>query len=161
MKLRPKYRLVEHFAEIDDPPIERTKRHKLIEILTIAILGVICGADSWIGMESFGKAKYQWLNYVSSLPSDAQKLSQSVRSHWLIENSLHWFLDLDFNEDACRILTVLSPVGAVAGRGDIIKVLALKHKLPIPDTEIQRIKAEGTYPPFLPLPTLIKNLNPK
>jgi hypothetical protein len=32
MKLRPKYRLVEHFAEIDDPRIERTKRHKLIDI---------------------------------------------------------------------------------------------------------------------------------
>ncbi|UXE63111.1 MAG: transposase family protein [Woronichinia naegeliana WA131] len=31
MKLRPKYRLVEHFAEIDDPRIERTKRHKLID----------------------------------------------------------------------------------------------------------------------------------
>ena len=54
MKLRPKYRLVEHFAEIDDPRIERTKRHKLIDILTIAILAVICGADSWVGMESFG-----------------------------------------------------------------------------------------------------------
>ena len=63
-----------------------------------------------------------------------------------------------------RILTVLSPAGAVAGvidRGDIIKVLALKHKLPIPETEIQRIKTEGTYPPFLPLATLIKNLNSK
>ena len=60
MKLRPKYRLVEHFTEIDDPRIERTKRHKLIDILTIAILGVICGADGWAGMESFSKAKHQW-----------------------------------------------------------------------------------------------------
>ena len=58
MKLRPKYRLVEHFSEIDDPRIERTKRHKLIDILTIAILAVICGADSWVRMESFGKAKH-------------------------------------------------------------------------------------------------------
>jgi hypothetical protein len=49
MKLRPKYRLVEHFAEIDDPRIERTKRHKLIDILTIAILAVICGAEGWVG----------------------------------------------------------------------------------------------------------------
>ena len=48
MKLRPKYRLVEHFAEIDDPRIERTKRHKLIDILTIAILAVICGAEDTV-----------------------------------------------------------------------------------------------------------------
>jgi predicted transposase YbfD/YdcC len=68
MKLRPKYRLVEHFAEIDDPRIERTKRHKLIDILTIAILAVICGADSWVGMESFGKAKHQWLKTILELP---------------------------------------------------------------------------------------------
>jgi hypothetical protein len=61
MKLRPKYRLVEHFAEIDDPRIERTKRHKLTDILTIAILAVICGAEGWVGMENFGKAKHQWL----------------------------------------------------------------------------------------------------
>ena len=69
MKLRPKYRLVEHFAEIDDPRIERTKRHKLIDILTIAILGVICEADSWVGMESFGKAKHQWLKKILELPN--------------------------------------------------------------------------------------------
>ena len=61
MKLRPKYKLVEHFAEIDDPRIERTKRHNLVDILTIAILAVICGAEGWTEMESFGKAKHQWL----------------------------------------------------------------------------------------------------
>jgi hypothetical protein len=64
MKLRPKYRLVEHFAEIDDPRIERTKRHKLTDILTIAILAVICGAEGWVGMENFGKAKHQWLKNI-------------------------------------------------------------------------------------------------
>jgi predicted transposase YbfD/YdcC len=69
MKLRPKYRLVEHFAEIDDPRIERTKRHKLIDILTIAILAVICGAEGWVAMESFGKAKHQWLKKILELPN--------------------------------------------------------------------------------------------
>ena len=69
MKLRPKYRLVEHFVEIDDPRIERTKRHKLIDILTIAILAVICGAEGWVAMESFGKAKHQWLKKILELPN--------------------------------------------------------------------------------------------
>ena len=41
--------------------------------------------------------------YISSLPNDAQKLGESVRSHGGIENSLHWVLDVGFREDDCRI----------------------------------------------------------
>lgn len=69
MKLKPKGKLAEHFDEIEDPRIERTKRHKLIDILTIAILAVICGADSWVGMENFGQAKIAWLKQILELPN--------------------------------------------------------------------------------------------
>ena len=69
IKLKPKNKLVEHFSQIEDPRIERSKRHKLIDILTIAILAVICGADSWVGMESFGQAKLKWLKRVLELPN--------------------------------------------------------------------------------------------
>ncbi len=47
MKLKPKLAIADHFAEVEDPRIERTKQHKLIDIITIAICAVICGADSW------------------------------------------------------------------------------------------------------------------
>ena len=69
MQLKPKGKLSDHFSEIEDPRIERTKRHKLIDILTIAILAVICGADSWVGMESFGQAKHSWLKRILELPN--------------------------------------------------------------------------------------------
>lgn len=69
MKLKPKHKLVEHLSEIEDPRIERSQRHKLIDILTIAILAVICGADSWVGMESFGQAKLKWLKRILELPN--------------------------------------------------------------------------------------------
>jgi hypothetical protein len=46
MELKPKGKLSDHFRVIEDPRIRRSKRHKLIGILTIAILAVICGADS-------------------------------------------------------------------------------------------------------------------
>jgi hypothetical protein len=53
MKLKPKIAIAEHFEVIQDPRIERTKRHKLIDILTIAICGVICGADGWTTIEMY------------------------------------------------------------------------------------------------------------
>jgi len=69
MKLKPKLSLADHFDCIEDPRIERTKEHLLIDILTIAILAVICGADGWVGMETYGKAKYKWLKTFLALPN--------------------------------------------------------------------------------------------
>jgi Zn-dependent protease len=56
-------------------------------------------------------------------------------------------------------ITVLSPADAVAGiidRGDIVKAIADRQKLPITDSEIKRIKAEGTYPAYLQLAAIAK-----
>jgi predicted transposase YbfD/YdcC len=41
--------------------------------------------------------------YLSSLPNDAKVLNEAVRSHWGVENSLHWVLDMTFHEDRSRI----------------------------------------------------------
>ena len=53
-------------------------------------------------------------------------------------------------KDALRRMTVLSPAGAVSGvidRGDIVRALAQKLKMPIADSLIKQIKEDGTYPP--------------
>jgi Zn-dependent protease len=58
-------------------------------------------------------------------------------------------------------ITVLSPAGAVSGmidRGDIVRAIATKQNLAIPESEIKRIKEEGSYPPGFPLNLLAKTV---
>lgn len=69
MKLKPKVTIADYFGEMDDPRVERTKQHKLIDIITIAICAVICGADTWVDIETYGRAKYLWLKEFLELPN--------------------------------------------------------------------------------------------
>ena len=61
--------IMECFAEMEDPRIDRTKRHELQDIIFIVICGVICGADNWVEIEAFGHAQEQWLKRFLALPN--------------------------------------------------------------------------------------------
>ena len=60
--------LVECFSPVSDPRIERCKRHKLIDILVIALCTVITGGQGPTEMEAFGEAKFDWLKQFLELP---------------------------------------------------------------------------------------------
>lgn len=66
---RPVASIQRHFSALEDPRIDRTKRHKLLDIVVIAICAVICGADTWVDVESFGHAKHKWLETLLELPN--------------------------------------------------------------------------------------------
>jgi predicted transposase YbfD/YdcC len=61
--------LRDHFADLPDPRIERAKRHQVLDIVTIAICAVICGADSWVAGEAFGTRKEAFLRQFLALPN--------------------------------------------------------------------------------------------
>jgi predicted transposase YbfD/YdcC len=60
MPKHPTSNLIEHFKDIADPRIDRTKDHDLIDILVIAICALLCAAESFNDMEDFGNAKHDW-----------------------------------------------------------------------------------------------------
>lgn len=53
--------LLRLFEEVEDPRVNRTKRHSLVDILFLTLCAVICGADGWTEVELFGKSKLEWL----------------------------------------------------------------------------------------------------
>ena len=69
MKLKPKITIIDYFSSIEDPRVDRTKEHLLIDVIFIAICAVICGADTWVGIESFGNSKYSWFKKILKLPN--------------------------------------------------------------------------------------------
>jgi len=68
--MRPKAMkaIEKHFGQITDPRVERTKEHKLVDIIAIALCAVICGAENWVDVELYGNSKLAWLTTFLELP---------------------------------------------------------------------------------------------
>src|SRR3954452_16583554 len=64
----PRTSIDEHFGTLTDPRRDHLKAHRLLDILTIALCAVICGADDWVEVETFGQAKVKWLRTFLELP---------------------------------------------------------------------------------------------
>ncbi len=60
--------IARHFATLSDPRVAGTTRHELLDILTMALCAVICGAERFVGMITFAEAKEAWLRTFLPLP---------------------------------------------------------------------------------------------
>ncbi len=67
MEQNPTAIIKEHFSELEDPR-RYNKRHLLLDIVVIAICAAICGADDWVAVEDFGRAKQSWFEKFLELP---------------------------------------------------------------------------------------------
>lgn len=93
----------------------------------LALIARVC-ATTWEKRGRSSAVRY----YVSSRPMTAQALAQAVRSHWAIENSLHWVLDVTFREDAARSRTGHGPANMAVVRHfafNMLKAVADKRSL--------------------------------
>ncbi|MCP3902316.1 MAG: ISAs1 family transposase, partial [Planctomycetes bacterium] len=72
---------------------------------TVSDIDWLCGKENWKGIKTIGMAEYERHEgdkevsigvryYISSLGSDAKQFGNAVRTHWGIENSVHWILDI-------------------------------------------------------------------
>ena len=64
----PRTSISEHFATLSDPRTARGREHRLVDILTITLCAVICGADDWVAVATYGEEKEAWLRTFLALP---------------------------------------------------------------------------------------------
>ena len=61
--------ILEYFAAVPDPRIDRRRLHPLTGILALSLVAVICGADSFVAIEEFGESKEAWLKTFLDFPN--------------------------------------------------------------------------------------------
>jgi len=65
----PETTIVAYFDDIEDVRLDRNKKHLLVDILVLAICGVICGANGPTEIVSVAKGKYEWFRTFLALPN--------------------------------------------------------------------------------------------
>ena len=61
--------VVDNFSSMVDPRVDRAKRHKLLDIIFMAIAATVCGADNWKAIVVFAQSRKAWLERVLELPN--------------------------------------------------------------------------------------------
>ena len=126
--------IVQYFGGLTDPRVDRTKLHKLIDILVIAICAVVAGADSWEDVADFGEAKQEWFKTYLDLPN-------GIPSH---DTFNRVFARLDASQFQECFVRWISAVSAVMS-GQVIaidgKVLRRSHDRGIGQAAIDMVSA--------------------
>jgi len=127
----------QHFGDLEDPRIDRTKLHKLGDILVIAICAVIAGADNWEDVEEFGKVRLEWFKTFLELPN-------GIPSH---DTFNRVFARLDPEQFQTSFLSWMRAVSQILG-GQVIaidgKVVRRSHDRGIGKAAIDMVSAWAT-----------------
>jgi predicted transposase YbfD/YdcC len=85
-----------------------TRRYRTLGDLSGVPRSAMWEAMNMIGMvesrrEVAGKVSFETRYYIGSIGTSAERFARATRSHWGVENGLHWNLDISFREDECRV----------------------------------------------------------
>ena len=96
--------------------------------------------------ESDGKVTQETRFYITSLILLANLVGPMIRDHWMIENGLHWIMDMVFRDDECRVRTENAPANFTT-----LKHMAnnLIRKMPGKDSQRLKRKTAGWDDDFL------------
>ncbi|MHB9037423.1 MAG: ISAs1 family transposase [Armatimonadota bacterium] len=105
------------FYEQDDYGHGRIENRKYWSV-GVDGLDFLRGKDDWVGLKSIvcvqsrrivrDSESIEMRYFISSL-DNITRIARSIRHHWNVENKLHWVMDMDFDEDACRVRTDHAP----------------------------------------------------
>ena len=94
---------ISYFSGLSDPRIDRTKAHLLEDIIVIAILSVICGAETWNDMEEFGDAKESCLKTFLKLPGGIPSHDTFNRVFYLLDSMDQGNCFLEWTRSVARL----------------------------------------------------------
>lgn len=109
LKVIPEEANCEHYVNEE----KSRDRHEIRDVWVTNQLDWLPQKENWHGLRSLiclkstrvikGKQTEEFRYYISSLPGDAWKIGRAIRSHWSVENKLHWQLDVSYGEDGCKV----------------------------------------------------------
>jgi predicted transposase YbfD/YdcC len=89
------------------------REHRQVWAVPVAVMGSLHQIEQWVGLKTIvmvRRVRHLWnkttrdvMVYLSSLPCDAALIGRAIRTHWGIENQLHWVLDVTWGEDKSRL----------------------------------------------------------
>jgi len=158
--------LVDDFGDIKDPRVERTKKHQLPDIVIIAILAAIAGAQGWEDIENYRFSKQQWLQKCLALPNGIplddtfRRVFEFINPEELNRCFLQWVKTL-----VTKMKGEIIPIDGKAIRGSydcnrsssalhVISALASQQNLAVAQRKVEDKSNEITA-----LPTLLELLD--
>jgi len=161
-------RLIDHFQSIEDPRIERNKRHLLIDIISITIMAVLCGAEGWEDVELYGRLKESWLCRFLQLPNGIpshdtlRRVFVRLKPERLYECFMNWVAAVRQQVDGELVAidgkTVRRSYDSSRGQGPLHLVSAWSHQNGL---VLGQFKTEADSNEITAIPGLIRLLDLK
>lgn len=113
-----------YFEPLPDPRIDRTRRHKLVDIVTIAICAAIAGADDWEAVAAFGRANEEWFRTFLELPGGIPAHDTFWRVFRALDSTSFELCFSDWTSALRRLLAGAAeePAAAAKAIGEVIAI---------------------------------------